>query len=48
MGIGRMEVKFLEERRDWRLLSLLNADDLVLYEELEEDPRSIVGFFLRE
>ena len=30
MGMERMEVKFLEEGRKWRLHALLYADDLVL------------------
>ena len=31
MGMGRMGVRFLEEEeREWRLLSVLYADDMVL------------------
>ena len=45
MGMGRWGVRFLEERRKWRLPSLLYADDMVLYGELEEDMRAMVGRF---
>ena len=38
-------MKFQEEGREWRLLGLLSADDLVLYGESEEDLRVIVGRF---
>ena len=36
MGIGKMSVRFLEERREWRLSGLLCSDDLVLCGELEQ------------
>ena len=43
MGKGRRGVSFLEDGREWRLPSLLYADDLVLCGELEEDLRVMVG-----
>ena len=33
MSMGRRGGKFLEDGREWRLLGLLYADDLVLYDE---------------
>ena len=45
MGMGRRGVRFLEDGREWRLPSLLYADDLVLYGESEEDLRVMVGRF---
>ena len=30
MGMGRRGVRFVEDRREWRLPGLLKADDLVL------------------
>ena len=42
MGIGVRGVKFLEERREWRLPDLLYANDLVLGGDLEEDLRVIL------
>ena len=39
-------MRFQEEGREWRLLDLLYADDLVLYGELEEKLRAIVGRFI--
>ena len=45
MGMGRRGVRFLEDRREWRLPSLLYTDDLVLCGELEEDLRVILGQF---
>ena len=39
MGMGRREVSFLEDGREWRLPGLLNADDLVLCGESEDDLR---------
>ena len=38
-------MRFLEDGREWRLLSLLYADDLVLCSESEEDLRAMVGRF---
>ena len=38
-------VRFLEERREWRLHGLLYADDLVLLGELEENLRAMVRHF---
>ena len=35
-----------EERKEWRLLGLLNADDLVLCGDSEEDRREMVGRFV--
>ena len=31
MGMESMGVKFIEERREWRLPGLLQADDLVFF-----------------
>ena len=44
--MGRRELRFLEEGRDWRLCGLLYAGDLVLYGESEEDLKAVVGGFL--
>ena len=38
-------MRFLEEGREWRLLGLLYADDLVLCGESEEELREMVGRF---
>ena len=46
IGIGRMGVRFLVEGRKWRLSGLLYAGDLVLYSELEEDLKVMVGHFV--
>ena len=46
MGMGRRGVRFLEDGREWRLLGLLYADDLVLCGESEEDLRVMVGPFV--
>ena len=46
LGMGRREVRFMEEGREWRLPGLLYADDLVLYGESEEDLRAMVGRFV--
>ena len=46
MGMGRRRVRFQEEGREWILLGLLYADDLVLFGESEEDLRAIVGRFI--
>ena len=45
MGMER-RVRFLEEGREWRLLGLLYADDLVLCDESEEEMRVSVGQFV--
>ena len=45
IGIGRRGVRFLEDGREWRLLGLLYADNLVLCGESEEDLRAMVGRF---
>ena len=37
MGMRKMEVRFLEEERGWRLPDFLYADDLVLCAESEQD-----------
>ena len=42
MGMGRRGVRFMEDGREWRLLSLLYVDDLVLCGELKEELRVIV------
>ena len=39
-------MRFQEEGREWRLLSLLYADDLVLCGESEEELRAIVRHFI--
>ena len=46
MKIGRRGVRFQEEGREWRLLGLLYADDLVLCGKSEEDLRAMVGHFV--
>ena len=45
IGIGRRGVSFLDNGRDWRLPSLLYADDLVLCGKSEEELRVTVGRF---
>ena len=45
-GDGEKGVRFQEEGREWRLLVLLYADDLLLCGESEEDLRAIVGHFI--
>ena len=45
MGMGRKVMRFLVDGREWRLLGLLYADDLVLYGESEKDLRKMVGRF---
>ena len=47
MGMRRKGVRFQEEGRKWRLPDLLYADDLVLWDELEEDLRAMVGRFVK-
>ena len=42
MGMWRMGVRFLEERREWRLLDPFYADDLVFCGESEEDLRAMI------
>ena len=44
--MGRMGVRFMEERREWRLPCLLYTDDLVLCGESEEDLKLMVGIFV--
>ena len=44
-GMGRREVSFLEDEREWRLPGFLYADDLVLCGESEKDLRVMVGRF---
>ena len=49
MRMGRREVaqvRFSEEKIEWRLLGLLYADDLFLCGEMEEDLRAMVGRFV--
>ena len=46
MGMRR-GVRFLEYGRERRLPGLLYADDLVLYSELKEDIRVMVGWFTK-
>ena len=45
MGMGKRGVRFLEDGKEWRLLGLLYADDLVLCGESEEDLRAMVRRF---
>ena len=45
MGMRRRGVRFLEDRREWRLPPVLYADDLVLCGESEEDLRAMVEWF---
>ena len=45
--MGRRGVRFREDGREWRLPSLLYADDLVLRGELEEDQRAMGDDLLR-
>ena len=45
MGMGRREMSFLKDGREWRLSGLLYANDLVLCGEAEEGLRVIVGPF---
>ena len=45
MGMGRRGVSVLEDEREWRLLGLLYADDLILCGESEEKLRVVVGRF---
>ena len=42
MSIGRMGERFSEDRRERKLPALLHADDLVLYDELEEEELRVV------
>ena len=44
-GMGRMEMRFLEEGKQCRLHGLLYADDLVLCGDLEEDLKVMAGCF---
>ena len=47
MGIGRMEVRFSEEGREWRLPTLLYSNDLVLCGESKKDKRDEDRTFYR-
>ena len=40
-------MRFQEEGREWRLIGLLYAYDLVLCGESEEDLRPMIGRFVR-
>ena len=44
MGKGRVGVRFLYEGREWHCL--LNADDLVLCDETEENLKVMVGHYV--
>ena len=46
MGMGRSLVRFLEEGREWRLLGLLYAGNLVLCGESEEGLRAVLEQFV--
>ena len=39
-------MRFLEEGEEWRLSGLLNANDLVLYGEKEEDFKVMAVYFV--
>ena len=41
MGMGRRGVRFQEKGREWRLLGLLYADDLVLSGESSEELKAM-------
>ena len=43
VGMRRMRVRLLDERREWILPGLLYGDDLVLCGKSEEDLKVIVG-----
>ena len=43
----KMRVRFSEEEREWRLPSLLYADKLVLFIEIEEGLKEMIGVLLR-
>ena len=45
-GMGKMRVRFSDEGKKWRLTNLLNADDLVLCGDSEEDLRMMMGRFV--
>ena len=45
MGMVRRGASFLEDGRELRLHGLLNADDLILWSESEEELRAMVGRF---
>ena len=47
MGMGWRGVRFLEKGKEWRLLGLLCAEDLVLCGESEEDLRAMWNTLLR-
>ena len=47
MGMGRREVRFLEDGREWKLPGILYADDLVLWGESEKDLRAMVRQFAK-
>ena len=46
MRMGRREVRFLEDGREWRLSGLFYTGDLVLCGESEEDLGAVVGRFV--
>ena len=46
MRIYRREIKFQEEGREWRLPSVLYANDLVFFCESVENMRAMVGCFI--
>ena len=45
MGMGKRGMRLLENGREWRLLGLLYADDLVLCGVSVEELKAIVGWF---
>ena len=46
MKMGMRGLRFLEERREWKLPGLLYADDLVMCGKLEEDLKAMVGSYV--
>ena len=46
MEMGRRELRFLEEGREWILPGLLYEDDLALRVESEENQRAMLGRFV--
>ena len=46
LRMGKMEVRFSEKGREWRLPNFLYIDVLVLYDDTEEDLKMMVGHFV--
>ena len=47
MRMEKMEVIFSKEGREWKLAKLLDAGDLILCDESEEDLRGSLGRFIK-